>query len=124
MTKATTNAIDFLAAISGGTEFYEVEGVKGVTVELRSLTFEEVQKLSAAHKDDNTEMAFQALALGLINPALTDEQKQQMRGGKPGPLMKIAKRVMEISGMVDAEEGGSPLDGVGLLNGQTTAQPI
>lgn len=124
MTKATTGAIDFLAAISGGTELYEVEGVKGVTVELRSLTFAEVQQLSSANKDDSTEMAFQALVLGLVNPKLDEEQLAQVRQGKAGPLMKIAQRVMQISGMVDTEEGGSPLDGGGLLNGQTTAPLI
>lgn len=122
MTKATTSAIDFLAAISGGTELFEVGGV---TVELRSLTFAEVQRLSTAHKDDNTEMSFQALALGLVSPKLDDAQLEQMRGAKPGPLMAIAKRVMQISGMVEDEAApGSPLDGGGSLNGLVTAQPI
>lgn len=122
MTKATTSAIDFLAAISGGTEVFEVSGL---TVELRSLTFAEVQRLSAAHKDDSTEMAFQALVLGLVEPKLDEEQLVQVRQGRPGPLMKIATRVMRISGMVDTEEGGSPLDGgVSSSNGLVTAQPI
>lgn len=113
MTKATTSAIDFLAAISGGTEVFEVSGL---TVELRSLTFAEVQRLSTAHKDDSTEMAFQALVLGLVEPKLDEEQLAQVRQGKPGPLMKIATRVMQISGMVEeAEANGVPLDtGVSL----------
>jgi hypothetical protein len=108
MTKTTTNAIDFLAAISGGTEFFEVSGA---IVELRSLTFAEVQRLSSSYKDDNAEMAFQALVLGLVAPKLDSAQLEQVRNGKPGPLMKIAQRVMQISGMIeDAENfpgGGS-----------------
>lgn len=118
MGKATTNAVDFLAAISGETDVFETDGV---TVELRSLTFAETQRLGIKHKNDNTELAFQALALGLVKPSLTPEQIEQLRQAKPGPLMKIAKRVMEISGMVD-EEGGSPLAGSGSLNatGNTT----
>lgn len=108
MTKATTSAIDFLAAISGGTEIYEVSGV---SVELRSLTFAEAQKLGTAYKDDPTEMAFQSLALGLVAPKLDEAQLQEVRGARPGPLMAIAKRVMTISGMVEDKEnfpgGGS-----------------
>ena len=101
MTKATTSAIDFLAAISGGTEQFEVSGV---TVELRSLTFAEAQQLGTKYKDNNTEMAFQALALGLVTPKLDDAQLEQVRAGRPGPLMKIAQRVMQIRGMVETEE--------------------
>lgn len=109
MGKSATNAIDFLAAIAGETELFEVGSV---TVELRSLTFAEVQRLSAAHRNDNAEMAFQALALGLVAPKLDEAQLAQVRAGKPGPLMKIAQRVMEISGMV-GDESGAPLDGGG-----------
>lgn len=108
MTKATTGAVDFLAALACEPGIFETNGV---TVELRSLTFTEVQRLAKQHKDDNTELAFQALRLGLLSPKLSDEQWQQVRDGKPGPLMKIATRVMEISGMT---EGSGPLDGAGL----------
>lgn len=100
MTKATTSAIDFLAAISGGTELFEVSGV---AVELRSLTFAEAQRLGTAYKDNATEMAFQALVLGLVAPKLDEAQLEQVRSGRPGPLMKIAQRVMQISGMVEDE---------------------
>jgi hypothetical protein len=112
MGKATTSAVDFLAAISGELEVYETDGV---AVELRSLTFTEVQKLGVKHKDDSSEMAFQALALGLVSPKLDAAQLEQARAGKPGPLMKIAKRVMVISGMAEDEENpGVPTDGDGL----------
>lgn len=106
--KATTSAIDFLAMLAGEPEIFETGGL---TVELRPLTFAEVQRLATAHKGDSTEMAFQALALGLVNPALSAEQLETLRNGKPGPLMKIAQRVMEISGMVEGADG-SPLDGI------------
>ena len=119
MGKAITGAIDFLAAISGETDMFETDGV---VVELRSLTFAETQRLGVKFKNDNTEMAFQALTMGLVKPALTPEQLEQLRQAKPGPLMKIAKRVMEISGMVD-EEGGSPLAGTGSSNGTGNTIP-
>lgn len=109
MSSKTTNAVDFLAAIAGETELFEVGGV---TVELRSLTFAEVQGLSTKHKDDSTELAFQALVLGLVEPKLSESELATVRTGKPGPLMKIAQRVMEISGMVESEDG-SPLAGGG-----------
>jgi hypothetical protein len=107
MTK-TTNAVDFLAALTCEPEFFETNNV---TVQLRSLTFTEVQRIATKHKDDSAEMSFQALALGLVEPKLDTEQLEQLRNSKPGPLMNIAKRVMQISGMAAEDKG--PLDGDG-----------
>lgn len=109
MTKATSSAVDFLAAVSGDTQLFETDGV---TVELRSLTFAESQKLLRDNPNDNSEMTFQALVMGLVAPKLDAAQLEQLRAAKPGPLMKIARRVMVISGMVEddgplASGGGS-----------------
>lgn len=109
MAKATTSAVDFLAAVTGEPQLFEVDGL---TVELRSLTFSESQKIVTEHKDDNTELAFQALVLGLVAPKLDEAQLQQLRNARPGPLMKIAKRVIEISGM--GEDSGPLAPGGGL----------
>ncbi len=110
MTKATTSAIDFLAAISGGTEAFEVEGV---TVELRSLTFAEIQQLNSQHNGDNMEMMFGVVTTGLVTPKLDTAQLEQLRSAKPGAITKISNRVMTISGMMEEDEGGSPLAGGG-----------
>jgi hypothetical protein len=107
MAKAISSATDFLAALSCEPEAYETNGV---TVELRSLTFTEVQKIATQHRDDSNEMAFQAMRLGLVAPKLDDGQFEQVRSGKAGPLMNIAKRVMQISGMM---EDSGPLAGGG-----------
>ncbi len=98
---APSSAVDFLAALVCEPEIFETDGV---TVQLRSLTYVEVQRLVAKHKDDNEEMAFQALTLGLVKPELNEEQLAQLRTSKPGPLMKIAKRVLQLSGL--AEDSG------------------
>ena len=105
--KAKSSAIDFLALLACKPEQYAVDGVE---VELRALTFAEVQGLATKHAGDTTEMAFQALRLGLVTPQLDEEQWAQVRNGKSGPLMKMATRVMTISGM---NEGSGPLDGAG-----------
>lgn len=110
MTKATTSAIDFLAAISGGTEEFEVEGV---TVELRSVTFEEVAQVNNQHSGNNMEMTFQMVVLGLVSPKLDEAQIQQLRLARPGVITKISNRVMTISGMMEEDENGSPLAGGG-----------
>lgn len=106
--KAASPAVDFMAMLANETELYEV--APGIKVELRTLTFAEVQGLATQHKDNSTEMAFQSLRLGLTAPELSAEQWEQARHGKSGPLMKIAGRVMEISGMT---EGNTPLAGTG-----------
>lgn len=100
MAKATSSAVDFLAALSGEPELFETDGV---TVEVRSLTFTESQQLVQKYATDNTEMTFQALVLGLVSPKLDEAQLVQLRGSKPGPLMKIARRVIEISGMAEVD---------------------
>lgn len=121
MTKATTNAIDFLAAISGGTEFYEVEGI---TTELRSLTFTEVQQMGTKYASDNYEMTFQTVVAGLVTPKLDAAQVEQMRQAKPGAITKISNRIMVLSGMTeDTTAPGSPLAGGGSSPDPTTAQP-
>lgn len=96
MAKAISSAVDFLAALTGEPQPFEVEGI---TVELRPLTFVESQKLVTEYKDDSTEMAFHALKLGIVSPKLDEAQIEQLRQARPGPLLKIAKRVFEISGM-------------------------
>lgn len=110
MTKATTSAVDFLAAISGGTETYEVAGV---TVELRSLGYSEMEELNTTYADRNMEMAFQALARALVSPKLTPEQLDQLRRAKPGFIVALSQRVMQISGVMEEDENGSPLAGGG-----------
>lgn len=122
MTKATSNAIDFLAAISGGTEFYEVEGIG---VEVRSLTFAEVQQMGTKYANDNYEMTFQTVVAGLVTPKLDAAQVEQMRSAKPGAITKISNRIMVLSGMTeDATAPGSPLaGGDSSSSAPTTAQP-
>lgn len=105
--KKALSGAELLQLLACEPETYEVQGV---TVELRALTFTEVQGIANQHSGDNTEMAFQALRLGLVSPQLDETQFDQLRGGKSGPLMKMAQRVMEISGMT---EGGGPLAGTG-----------
>ena len=119
MTKATINAIDFLAAITGGTELFEVEGI---TVEIRSLTFAEVQHMGNKYKDDNYEMTFQTVVAGLVAPKLDAAQVEQMRQSKPGLITRISNRVMRLSAMTE-EEGASPLAGGGSSPDPTTAAP-
>lgn len=105
--KATTSAVDFLGALACQPEAFEAEGV---TVELRGLTLVEVQNLSQQYANDSTEMAFQALRLGLVTPQLSAAQFEQARNVKAGPLMQMAKRVMELSGLA---ESSVPLAGSG-----------
>ncbi len=119
MTKATTNAIDFLAMIAGGTELFEVEGI---TIEIRNLTFAEVQQIGKKYGDDNYEITFQTVVVGLVTPKLDAAQVEQMRQSKPGAITDISNRVMRLSGMTK-EEGGSPLAGGGLSTDPTTAAP-
>lgn len=114
MTKATSSAVDFLAAIAGKTELFEVEGV---TVELRGLEWTETQKLYAL-AENPPEMTFQAALMGLVAPMISEEQ---FRKAHPGAIQKISARVMEMSGL-GAAASDSPLAGGGSLPATGTAQ--
>ena len=103
MTKATISATDFLRAVVGDAEPFEVAGVG--TVVIRPLTFAEAERITSANKNQTAEMMLQALAIGLVEPALTAEQIDALHAAKAGPVMKIAGRIMQISGMSEANEG-------------------
>lgn len=107
-TQADISGDDFLNAIQAEPQRIEVKA--GVFVTLRPLTFSEVQQIVARNKGDANGMAFDALVTGLLIPQLSAEQVDRMRNAPAGPLMKAAKQVMMISGMVDDDPNS---DGVG-----------
>lgn len=108
MAKATVSATDFLRAVVGEPQPFEVPNVG--TVMIRPLTFGEAERITSAHKNQTAEMMLQALALGLVEPALDAEQIEALHQANAGPVMKIAARIMQISGMsgdtLEGEAGG------------------
>lgn len=108
--KTVSSAVDFLAAVAGKTELFEVE--PGVFVELRSLGYEESESLIAEYGDKPVALTYQLFAYGLVRPELTDEQKAELRKARPGPVSRMGSRVAELSGL-GQEEGASPLAGSG-----------
>jgi hypothetical protein len=106
------SAEDFLAAIAGELIDHElkVNGRVVGKVQLRTLEFAAVQTAASRFANAPGELMLWALDNALVNPVLTDAQREQVRRGKPMPLLDLAQHVMQISGMTE-EEGGSPLDG-------------
>lgn len=98
-TQAELNGDDFLNAIQE--EPRQVEVKAGVFVTVRPLLFAEAQQVAAQHKGDGNAIAFAALTLGLVSPQLTPEQIERLRQSPAGPIMKAAKAIMELSGMID-----------------------
>lgn len=106
------SADEFLAAISGGLIDHDlkVDGKVVGKVQLRSLELIEVQSAVTRFKDDGGGLILWALETSLVNPALSDEQREKVRHGKPGPLLDLGKHIMQTSGMTDGD-GGVPLAG-------------
>jgi len=94
--KTVTSAVDFIAGLTGEPELFEVEGL---VVKIRSLTYAEVARINKEFDGNNFEMTFQSAKLGLVEPKLNDEQLEQLRAARPGPITAIAKRVLEMSGL-------------------------
>lgn len=111
---AYLSADEFLTAIAGGLIDHdlEVNGKVVGKVQIRSLEFEEVQNAVVKFKGNSGGLMLWTLDNALVQPKLTEAQREAVRKGKPGPLMQLAQHIMQTSGMVD-EVDGSPLDGDG-----------
>lgn len=108
MAKAISSAVDFLAAIAQKTEPFTVEGV---TVELRSLEWQEVQQITGRHPNDNMEQMFQFALKGLAAPKIEEEQ---LRKARAVFVNSIGTRVAQMSGTQQDNTG--PLAGDGSLS--------
>ena len=108
------SAIDFMAAVAGKTELFTTSGI---TVEVRSLTYEEAEALMAKYSDNPIALTFHALLGGLVSPVLTAAQIEELRKSRPGPITAIAQRIMALSGLGTSDEK-SPLAGGGLSDAQ------
>lgn len=107
MAKAISSAVDVLAAIAGKTEAFEIEGV---TVELRSLEWAEVQRIIVGNDGDTWEQLFQMALAGIAAPKL---EEAQLRKARPSFVTGVGKRVAEISGTGQSDgplagDGSSP----------------
>lgn len=117
MTKAISSAADFLSAIAGKTQRFEIEGA---TVELRSLEWAEVETLYGQYGNKPTEMTFQAARMGIVAPQLDEAQWATFRKSLPGAIQAISNKVMGMSGMLP---GDGPLAGTGSSALSGTDQP-
>ena len=98
------NQSDFLTGILGTPEDFDVAGLG--TVLIRALTVAEVTDIQRTNKDDTTGMMLSALRYGLLEPKLDDAAITQMQQAAAGYVVKIANRIMVLSGMMDGEKLG------------------
>lgn len=96
---------DFLTGILGTPEDFDVPGLG--LVQLRALTVAEVSQINKDAGDDNMAQMTGAIAHGLLAPKLDEAAISQMRtSGAAGYVMKIATRIMELSGMIEGDKLG------------------
>lgn len=99
---STITAEEFLDLIVQDTEEYPIAPGKHAVI--RSLEYAEAKRIFAQNKGDKDEVELSALLVGTVFPKLNASHLAALRAGKPGPLMNMAKRIMEISGMIDSEK--------------------
>lgn len=92
---------DFLAALAGRPQDYELPGV-GV-VRIRPLSVAEVQALTTKYGDDGVSMSVDAVVLALVDPKLDPEDAEQLRTAAAGTFTKLAEEVLRLSGIRDDE---------------------
>lgn len=95
-------AEDFLLVFAEETIEYQMSN--GTYALLRSLTRPEVLTLIKEYKGREDDLAFGALKKSLALPQLTPEQWVVVENGKAGPLFKMGKVVMQLSGMTDDDK--------------------
>lgn len=88
---------DFLSGITGDSVEFEIENVG--TVLLRSLTVKELRILANDYKDDEIGAGVATLLYGLVEPKLDKEDMKEIENAVPGIIMKISKRISELSGL-------------------------
>lgn len=96
---------DFLKGICGDSVEFEIENVGSVL--LRSLTVKELRNIATQYTDDEIGAATATLLYGLVDPALDKEDIVYLEKATPGIIMKLAKRIQELSGLVP-EDTDSP----------------
>ena len=99
------SADDFFSAITVEPVDFVLPG--GGVVQLRALTSIEVQKLQRTYKDDEMGMFLGALVEGMLQPKLTAEDTKRLSDAAYGKLLPVARRILALSGMGDAEEAGN-----------------
>ncbi len=109
MPKTYLNIDDFFTGILGSEEDLEIADVG--TVRVRSLETVEVQQIRAAAGDDEMDMTVRSVICAMVQPKLTADHIERLYKAKPGAIQKIARRIMELSGMID--DGDSPKAGAG-----------
>lgn len=110
MAKSYLEIDDFFAGIMGTEEDLEIPGLP-LPVRVRSLETVEVQQIRAASGDNEMEMTVRSVICGMVQPKLTAEHIERLFKAKPGAIQKIARRIMQLSGMIEDED--APLAGAG-----------
>lgn len=95
------SADDFLAGITSEAVDVELAGL-GV-VRVRGLETSEVMRIRNTTKDE-IQLSLLTVQAGLLEPKLADAQIEQLAKGKPGIIEKLARRIMELSGLVESEK--------------------
>lgn len=106
--KQYLSAEDFLAAITAEREDYDVPGIG--TVRIRALSLHEVDQvrrrsiLKKGDDPDSGRLMAGAILIAMEEPKLPEDAVDKLLSGSAGKLTAVAKRIMTLSGLTDAEE--------------------
>ena len=96
---------DFLSGICGDSVEFEIENVG--TVMLRSLTVKELRTIANEYKSDEIGAATATLLYGMVEPKLEKPDMSELEKAIPGIIMKISKRISELSGLENEQSEGN-----------------
>lgn len=99
------SASDFISAITVQAVDFEVAGVGKFKV--RGLTVAELERLRPLIAEDERKFAIEAIGIGLVSPELSRElieQLDQYKAGAQGVINELSTRIIELSGMGEADE--------------------
>lgn len=90
---------DFLDGIVGKSVDYTVEGLGDVKI--KSLNIAATKEIQNEYAEDPIGAALVSVIYGMVEPQLDKDDLATLYEGKPGVIMQLAKRISELSGLVE-----------------------
>lgn len=98
----TVSGAHFLAAIVREDKYYDLQGVG--LVKIRGLSTKEAQDISQKYEDNRAALVVNVVAVGLTEPALTEEQVAALYDAKSGPISRLFEEISSMSAIAQTEK--------------------
>lgn len=101
-------ADEFIVGITGGTQDVAIKGLG--TIKIRALSVLDVEKIAREVGGNDVRAGLAMVQYGIVEPALSAEQLQQIEQARPGVIAQISQAVQRLSGITRDAEAAESLE--------------